>query len=107
MIGATLFLLAMSAPQCEYKLSHTYQTVSAWGITSSVQILTQPGCPWSIEEEFPWMRILSPRSGTGPATVTFKAGPNPSPISRTGYIFGYAGSKSEPAFQFTVIVFSR
>ena len=88
MIGATLFLLAMSAPQCEYKLSHTFQTVSAWGIASSVRIVTQPGCPWSIKEEFPWMRILSQCSGKS-------------------YIFGYAGSKSEPAFQFTVIVFSR
>ena len=124
--AATLLLFAIAPSSCEYKLGHSYATVAPYGATASVQITTQPGCPWSIQEEFPGITILSARSGYGPAKVTYAVDANPSRISRTGYINGYAGlhlggngfclpgsdnsqscAAPESAFRLTVIVFGR
>jgi len=106
MIALALLLLGT----CEYKLGHTYITIAPIGTESAaVQLTTQPGCPWSLKEEFPWIKITSPKSGSGPARITYSVSPNPGRTSKTAYLDGFPGSQpaAEPAFRLMVIVFGR
>jgi hypothetical protein len=60
--------------------------VVADGGAGAVAVTAQPECPWSASSQAGWISDLSPASGQGTATVTFRAAANPAPSAREAEI---------------------
>lgn len=61
-------------------------TGSFWrgaGGSALVQVVTQPGCAWSVTEGLSCLTITSARSGHGPANIAYYIAPNPTHTART------------------------
>ena len=71
-------------PACTFQISPTLIDVAASGGTATVTIITTPGCGWAATVADPWVASSLP-FGSGPATVSITAAPNPG-ISRFGYL---------------------
>ena len=84
-------MLPGMAHACTYQFNYSYNPVAAAGGYAAVQVVTQPGCAWSVSEGFSWLAITSARSGHGPANVSFYVAPNPTRAARKGWINGFAG----------------
>jgi len=84
-------LLPGMAHACSYQFNYTYNPVASAGGNATVQVVTQPGCAWSVSEGFSWLTITSARFGHGPGLVSYYVAPNTAHVARTGWINGFAG----------------
>jgi subtilisin family serine protease len=71
---------------CTYTLDRTLQNVSTAGGTFSVSVAAAPNCDYSVVSNSAWIKIDSPRDGSGNGTVTFTALPSASSSAQTGSI---------------------
>ena len=83
-VGDATFSVQQEGGACSFSLSPTTQRVSAIGGTGSFTVST--ACQWAAATTAPWLTITSAASGTGTATLSFRADPNPTPAERTGSI---------------------
>jgi uncharacterized protein (TIGR03437 family) len=83
-VGDATFSVQQEGGACTFSLSPTTQRVSAIGGTGSFTVTT--ACQWAAATTAPWLTITSAASGTGTATLSFRADPNPTPAERTGSI---------------------
>ncbi len=79
------FTVNQAAASCAYSLSSHVLLLLSTG--SSINLATDPGCPWSVETPVPnWFTAFSPTSGTGPATINFTAARNNSNQQRSAFV---------------------
>ena len=71
--------------ECEYSISPSSRIYSAAGGSSSFNVTTQSGCPWSAVSQAGWITV-NPDSGTGSSSVIYFVSPNGSYLQRTGRI---------------------
>jgi subtilisin family serine protease len=71
---------------CTYTLDRTLQNVSTAGGTFSVSVAAAPNCDYSVVSNSAWIKIDSPRDGSGNGTVTFTALPSASSSAQIGSI---------------------
>ena len=66
------------ARACTYSISPTKATVPKEGVASASVAITAPsGCPWTAVSNASWVHVIGPASGSGNATVTYSADPQP------------------------------
>ena len=87
-------ILPGMAHACTYQFNYSYNPVASNGGGAAVQVLTQPGCPWSVTEASAWLTITSAKAGYGPAVVNYYVAPNATRTARTGYINGWASVRA-------------
>jgi len=73
-----------SAASCSVTVSPTTVNVADTISTGTITLSTGAGCAWTAASNAGWLTITSGSSGTGPATVTFRAGRNSQNKTRTG-----------------------
>ncbi len=71
---------------CSYTITPASQSFTAGGGSSSFQISTQGGCPWSVSSNANWLRPTSSSSGGGNGTVFYTVDAN-SGVARSGTLF--------------------
>ena len=69
---------------CAYALLPASRTVDAAGATATFDVNTDAACNWTAAATAPWLSVVSGGSGSGNATVTYRAAANPDATSRTG-----------------------
>ena len=69
---------------CAYTLLPPSRTVDADGATAAFDVNTDAACSWTAAATAPWLSVVSGGSGTGNATITYRAAANPDAASRTG-----------------------
>lgn len=72
--------------KCQVTLAAPPAPIGPGGGTASLTVTTSPECPWEVSTGANWLSGLSPASGQGPATVEFRAAPNPLPSARDAEI---------------------
>ena len=99
---------------CSYSLSASGQQFTASGGAGSVNITTQAGCPWTVQNSASWMTIVSGGSGTGSGTFSYTVAANPdvTPRSTTLQIGGQnytvlQDGAMPPSCQYTVSPLSQ
>ena len=117
-------LLPGMAHACTYQFNYSSNAVASAGGSAVVQVLTQPGCAWSVSEGFSWLTITSARSGRGPGAVAYYVAPNTAHTARSGWINGFGGlnlggnlnciparsancGSSNPAIRLTLVEYGR
>jgi uncharacterized protein (TIGR03437 family) len=74
---------------CAYVPDAVEKLIGANGGAHGVRLSTPSdgsACPWTASSQTAWLRISSGESGTGGATITYSAEPNPDAKPRTGYL---------------------
>jgi hypothetical protein len=69
---------------CAYALVPASRTVDAAGATATFDVATDAACGWTVASTVPWLTIVAGGSGSGNATVTYRAAANPDTAPRTG-----------------------
>jgi hypothetical protein len=69
---------------CTYTLLPASRTVDAAGATAAFDVNTDAACNWTAVATASWLTVVSGGSGSGNATVTYRAAANPDAASRTG-----------------------
>jgi hypothetical protein len=69
---------------CTYTLLPASRTVDAAGATASFDVNTDASCSWTAAPTVAWLSVVSGGTGSGNATVTYRAAANPDAASRTG-----------------------
>ena len=69
---------------CTYALLPASRTVDAAGATASFDVNTDASCSWTAAPTVAWLSVVSGGTGSGNATVTYRAAANPDAASRTG-----------------------
>jgi uncharacterized protein (TIGR03437 family) len=87
---------------CAYTLSGSTNTLGDSGGTGSINVTTNPGCPWSSATTLPWIHITSGLSGTGSGTVGYSVdvnagGARSGTISIAGQTFTISQAANGPA----------
>jgi hypothetical protein len=72
-------------PTCTYSVTPTSRSYPSAGATLSVNVTTQAGCSWSVDNTLGWV-TPGTTSGTGSATVALTAAANSSTSSRSGTV---------------------
>ena len=73
--------------ECEYAISPYSRIYSASGGSSSINVTTQSGCPWTAVSQNTWITVRADSaSGTGNGSVIYAVSPNSSYFQRTGKI---------------------
>ncbi len=67
---------------CTYSFSPSSGGVAADATTSTVNVNTQAGCPWTAVSNNSYLTVTSGASGTGPGLVTYSLTANPSTFAR-------------------------
>jgi uncharacterized protein (TIGR03437 family) len=93
-VGDATFSLQQEGGSCSYSISPSAQNIPAIGSSGSFALTTT--CQWTATSSSPWLSVVGNSSGTGSATISFRADANPSPVIRTGSI-----SVGGTAFQVT------
>jgi fibronectin type 3 domain-containing protein len=70
-------------PACTYSVSPASQSFAPEGGTGTVNVTTQPGCPWTALSNGSWLVVTSNGSVTGNGTVNYSALSNSSTSTRT------------------------
>jgi hypothetical protein len=71
------------APTCPYSLNDNGVNLSPSGKVGQVTLTTNADCPWTASSSnTSWLEILGTTSGTGTATITWRAQRNPSTAPR-------------------------
>ena len=89
-------------PGCTYQLSANALSVSALGQEASVTLTTGANCPWTTGTTNFWLSVDGPSFGVGPATIRFRAKPNPSYDERVS-ILSIAGEQVPVTQQSAVV----
>jgi hypothetical protein len=71
---------------CSYVLQPGSRTLDAAGGTATFDVNTDAACSWTAVPMATWITIVSGGSGSGNATVTYRAAANPDATSRTAGI---------------------
>jgi DNA-binding beta-propeller fold protein YncE len=95
----------LNVPSCTYRLDSAYASFAQSPSDVSIRLTT--GCAWSASSDDTWVRVSS-TFGTGSATLTLSADPNPSSENRRSTVIiggqvvtvTQAGSSAAPAFGF-------
>jgi hypothetical protein len=73
---------------CTYSISPGGEAFSAYGGSGTISVNTQPGCPWTISTQPPWVLVTGMASdaggspnATGAGTVTYQIGYNQDPLT--------------------------
>jgi len=85
----TIAITQQGASGCSYVWQSESGTVAGEGGSTSVSVLTGPGCPLNPTSTVPWLEITStlpPTSFSSTAIVNYRAQPNPSRLARRGGI---------------------
>jgi hypothetical protein len=78
-IGTLTVNQAAGQSNCTYTLTRNYTTpLPKSGGNYSIDVNTQQGCAWTVENNTPWIVITSGSSGTGSGTISFTLQPNTS-----------------------------
>ena len=72
------------ASPCAAALSPTSQSFAAEGGAGSVTVTAPDDCRWIAESDADWLRVSSPSSGSGSATLSYTVALNESTAQRTG-----------------------
>jgi uncharacterized protein (TIGR03437 family) len=83
-VGDATFSVQQEGGTCSYTLAPSSQQLTSSGGTGSFTLTTT--CQWTAQSNATWLVLTSATTGTGTATLSFRADPNPSPTSRTGSI---------------------
>ena len=88
-IAAYGFLVAAPpASSCTYSLNPTSQSFASTGGSTTVNLTTAAGCPWTITGVSSWITITSPLSGTGSATIQYQVSANTGATLSGGFSVG-------------------
>ena len=79
------FAGADEAADCQFTFASRTASAGVDAGTGSMQMTSSNWCAWSARSDAPWLRVTSPTSGTGPATLTFAFDANAGPV-RSGTI---------------------
>jgi hypothetical protein len=105
--GQTFTVSQASAPQCNYAISPTSQSVDANGGSGTVAVTSGNGCSWRASSNAPWITISSGGSGSGNGSVAFSVAPN-NGVARSGTLtvagqtFTIAQAAPAPACSYTI-----
>ncbi|MFN8006432.1 MAG: M12 family metallo-peptidase [Terriglobia bacterium] len=69
---------------CSLSLSHTSQSFSSSGGSSSLGVVAGGGCSWTASSSVSWITVTGGNSGSGNGTVSFSVASNTSSASRNG-----------------------
>ncbi|MBL8619304.1 MAG: S8 family serine peptidase [Deltaproteobacteria bacterium] len=87
---------------CQISLSHGSTALGAGAGTSTLSVSVMAGCPWSINTGASWL-TASPRSGTGPGSVSLTRTSNPSTARSAALTAGSASATVNQAANDTPI----
>lgn len=73
-LGGSVSRIARRTSDCTYSISPTRATYSASGGTGRIDVTAEPGCPWTVSDNSPWITITS-ADGAGTGTVTYSVAP--------------------------------
>ena len=103
--------ISQSGMNCTVSLSASSTTIGSGGGPGSVDVTTQPGCPYATVNGPGWLSVTSNGSGTGPnpvmpITLGFSATPNTQTTPRSGslHIAGQTFQVSQDALSCSVTV---
>ena len=71
---------------CTYRLSPTNRTHGATAATGTFSLSVSNSCDWELVNTNPWITILSPTNGSGPATFDYSVAANLTVNERTGSV---------------------
>jgi hypothetical protein len=71
---------------CQVSATPGKTDIPATGGTGALAIAAPPGCTWTAKETNPWVKLLSDKSGSGDASITFQVDENASTQARTASI---------------------
>ncbi|MFM1769790.1 MAG: hypothetical protein RJA22_2319 [Verrucomicrobiota bacterium] len=77
LIAGVPFAVTQEVASCVYTLSPTNRSHGAGAATNSVSLLAAAACPWTASSTQPWLILLSPASGSGPASLEYSVSANP------------------------------
>ena len=86
MIANQSFTLSQAGVNCNYRLSPITRTHGHAAATNTVAVTSSNGCPWTVINTNTWVILLSPASGTGNATVTYRVTANGNVPDRSGVL---------------------
>ena len=84
--ASTLIRQAAAVAPCSYSISPGSRSFSDSGSSGSFTLQTGSGCSWTSSVSVSWITVLSPPSGSGPATFTYLVARNQGKPTRTGTI---------------------
>lgn len=82
--GQNLTIQQSGASVCNFTLAPSSVTQPASGGNGSVDLDTGTGCSWTAGSVDPWITILTPASGVGPARISYRIAPNAGSTFRVG-----------------------
>ena len=82
----TLVVTQAGTKACEYSVSPVSVSACVGSLDRSVEVSTQPACPWTASVNVDWLSIASGENGRGPGTIRFRAPDNYSGAARTGLV---------------------
>ena len=82
-VNGQIFTVTQLPAPCGYSILPTNYLFGAGAASSSVRILTAPGCAWSVSNTNAWITINSATNGSDGASVIYSVAPNYSPSDRT------------------------
>jgi hypothetical protein len=85
-VSGSTFTITQAAYACNYRLSPTNRQHGFGSTTGVVDVMTGPGCGWTLGTTNDWITIQTPATGAGPGGVTYAIGANLNAAARTGYI---------------------
>jgi hypothetical protein len=83
-LAAQVIGSAPVAPSCPYSLNDNGVNLLPGGKVGQITVTTNPECPWTASSNAAWLEVIGASSGTGTATLTWRAARNPSPNPRAG-----------------------
>ncbi|MGE3841959.1 MAG: matrixin family metalloprotease [Vicinamibacterales bacterium] len=75
-----------AAPYCDFTVTPTTRSITAAGGIASFNISTEASCAWTATTSVSWVRLPSPASGTGPATVSYQVDANTAVTTRSAQL---------------------
>lgn len=70
------FVTQDSGNGCTTEVTPTEAAYPTGGGDGSIEITTQPGCPWAASSTVGWLVLTSPSSGVGSASLSYNVNPN-------------------------------
>lgn len=75
-----------AAPACNFELVPTEAMIRSDGDVGSFEVRTGAQCNWTATSAADWIRITSPRDGTGSSTLRYEVDRNNGSAARTGQL---------------------
>ena len=76
----------LGASGCQFELKPASVTLGHWATSVSSRITTAPGCDWQVSSTTPWITVMWPTTGEGPAKANFKVQANETSTQRQGSV---------------------